>query len=169
VVAAVARADEILTGILSGFAALAIAATVVLARDGGLAARLLAAVAATAFLLRARLFATVRQRVPLLAASVLGFAVLGVAGLGLGVAGLGLGAAGSGRPAGSGGLGLALAVGLAALSVLVAAAAARYAAAAPSPYFGRAADLVDGLCVVSVVPIACAVLGLYSRVRGLAG
>jgi type VII secretion integral membrane protein EccD len=174
VVAAVARADEILTGILSGYAVLAIAATVVLVRDGGLSARLLAAVAATAFLLRARLFATVRQRVPLLAAGVLGYALLGAAWLGLsgGVglsAAVGLGAAGWGRPVGSGGLWLALAVGLAALSVLVAAAAARYAAAAPSPYFGRAADLVDGLCVVSVVPIACAVLGVYSRVRGLAG
>ena len=31
------------------------------------------------------------------------------------------------------------------------------------------ADLLDALCVVSVLPVAVAVLGLYGRVRGLIG
>ena len=39
----------------------------------------------------------------------------------------------------------------------------------PSPYLGRAADIVDALCLVSVVPIAAAVLGLYATMRGLSG
>ncbi|HTJ37375.1 MAG TPA: hypothetical protein VL738_29450, partial [Dactylosporangium sp.] len=30
-----------------------------------------------------------------------------------------------------------------------------------SPYVGRAADLLDTLCVVAVIPLACAVVGLY--------
>ena len=43
------------------------------------------------------------------------------------------------------------------------------ATAPPSPYLGRAADLLDTLIVVSVIPVACAVLGLYAQVRGLLG
>jgi hypothetical protein len=40
---------------------------------------------------------------------------------------------------------------------------------APSPYLGRAADVLDTLLVISVVPVAAAVLGLYAKARGLAG
>jgi hypothetical protein len=36
-----------------------------------------------------------------------------------------------------------------------------------SPYLSRAADLLDLVLVASVVPVACAVLGLYSRIPGL--
>jgi len=49
---------------------------------------------------------------------------------------------------------------------IVAVAGARYAERPPSPYLGRAADVLDVLCVVSVLPIACAVLGLYGAARG---
>jgi len=143
--AAVARTDEILTGLLAGFAAAALAASAVLAR-ASVAAQVLVAVAAVAFLLRARLFATIRQRVPLL--------VAGAAGLGLLAVAVGT---------------VAVAAGLAVAGLLVALAGARYARQAPSPYAGRAADLLDALCVVSVVPLAAAVLGLYPAVRDLVG
>jgi len=143
--AAVARTDEILTGLLAGFAAAALAASTVLAR-ASVAAQVLVAVAAVAFLLRARLFATIRQRVPLL--------VAGAAGLGLLAVAVGT---------------VAVAAGLAVAGLLVALAGARYARQAPSPYAGRAADLLDALCVVSVVPLAAAVLGLYPAVRDLVG
>jgi hypothetical protein len=53
--------------------------------------------------------------------------------------------------------------------VAVAAAGARYRQRPPSPYLGRAADVVDTLCLVSVIPIAAAVLGLYAQLRGLGG
>jgi multisubunit Na+/H+ antiporter MnhB subunit len=66
-----------------------------------------------------------------------------------------------------GGLALVGALVIAIAAVLVALAGARYAQRSPSPYLGRAADVLDALCVVSVLPIACAVLGLYGRVRGL--
>ena len=39
-----------------------------------------------------------------------------------------------------------------------------YSRRPPSPYLGRAADLLDTLVVVSVIPVACAVVGLYSAV-----
>ena len=51
------------------------------------------------------------------------------------------------------------------LAVLVAGTV--YARRPPSPYLGRAADVLDLVLVVSVVPVACAVLGLYARVRQL--
>ena len=41
------------------------------------------------------------------------------------------------------------------------AAGATWTRRPPSPYLGRAADLLDTLAVVAVIPVACAVLGLY--------
>jgi len=52
---------------------------------------------------------------------------------------------------------------------VVVAAGATYSKREPGPYLGRAADILDTLMVVAVVPVACAVLGLYGRARGLVG
>jgi type VII secretion integral membrane protein EccD len=152
VFAAVARTDEMLTGMLTGIAGVAAAASALLALGRLDASALgLIGVAATAFLLRARLFVTVRQRLPLLGAGVAGFVVL-AAGLATRLhqpwtAPAGLVMAGTG--------------------LLVAVSAVRYATRSPSPYLGRAADLLDALCVVSVIPLACAVLGLYGLAKDL--
>ena len=106
--------------------------------------------AGLALLLRARLLVTVRQRVPLLAG--------GTALLLLPVRLRRMeSSAGSPRPA------------LAVVVVGLALAGARYRRRAPSPYLGRAADIVDTICLVSVVPLAAAVLGLYAAMRGLSG
>jgi hypothetical protein len=145
VFAAVARTDELLTGVQTGLVPAGLGAAVLLARSHGIAAHILVVLAAVAFLLRARLFVTVRQRVPLLVLGVGTLAPLAVAGAG----------------------GVATAALLALLGVGVAAAGGRYACRAPSPYLGRAADALDVLCVVSVLPVACAVLGLFARVREL--
>ena len=153
VFAAVARTEEMLTGMLIGHAVLAVVAAVVLVSAGGVAGRLLTAVAAVALLLRARLFITVRQRVPLVVAGLAGLAVLGVGLLGS-VDGLGL---------------LALVAGGLVLALVVVTAGASYADRPPTPYLGRAADLIDLAMVISVVPLAAAVLGLYGRARGLLG
>lgn len=152
VFASVARTEELLTGMLVGHALLAAAAALVLVAAGGFAGRLLTVVSAAALLLRSRLFVTVRQRVPLVLGGLVGIAVLGVALTGTGEAGL-----------------LALTAGGLLLALITVVAGATYARRPPSPYLGRAADLVDTLMVVSVVPVACAVLGLYDRARGLLG
>jgi type VII secretion integral membrane protein EccD len=149
VYAAVVRTDELVTGMLFGHAAAALAACAVLAWSGGIAGRLLVAVAALGFLLRARLFPTVRQRIPLL-----------VAGFGGGLTLLG--------PAGSM-PGLAVTGALVALGMVAVLAGVTYRRRAPGPYLARAADILDALCVTSVIPIACAVLGLYARIRDLVG
>jgi type VII secretion integral membrane protein EccD len=149
VFAAVGRTEEWLTGMLLGHAVLATVAAVVLVTAGGLAGRVLVGVAAVALLLRSRLFVTVRQRVPLLAGGLASATVLG------------------GWLAANGEVPAALAGFLTALVIIAAGTA--YAKRAPGPYLGRAADLLDTALVVSVVPVACAVLGLYGRARGLLG
>ncbi|MGK5743251.1 type VII secretion integral membrane protein EccD [Micromonospora sp. URMC 103] len=153
VYAAVARTEEMLTGMLLGHALLAVVAAGVLVAAGGVAARALVAVTAAVLLLRARVFVAVRHRVPPVLAGLAGYAVLG--------------AALTGDAGGPGRLGLA-AVG-AVLALLAVAAGATYARRPVSPYLGRVADLADTALVVAVVPVACAVLDLYERARGLLG
>ena len=47
------------------------------------------------------------------------------------------------------------------------AAGATWSRKAPSPYLGRAADLLDGLAVIAVIPVACSVVGLYGLVSSI--
>jgi type VII secretion integral membrane protein EccD len=151
VFAAVARTEELLTGMLAGLAVLVAGAYVVLATSDGLAARILTAISAAALLLRSRLFVTLRQRVPLVAAGLVGVGSLGVNLLR------------HADPAGL--LGVSL-VGLV-LALITVVAGATWSRRPPSPYLGRAADLLDTLVVVSVIPVACAVVGLYSAVSNI--
>ncbi|MFB9238515.1 type VII secretion integral membrane protein EccD [Plantactinospora siamensis] len=153
VAAAVARTEELLTGMLLGVASVASTAIVLLVLRGGPAGELLAAIGSAVLLLRSRLFASRRHRVPLLAAGMAGAVAVGAALAGA--------TAGAGRPV--------LVAGAALGTLLVVAAGATYARRPPTPYLARAADLTDTALVVSVVPVACAVLGLYGRARGLLG
>ncbi len=149
--AAVARAEEVLTGMLLGHALLAVGAVAVLVATGRTAGLLLAAVAAGVLLLRSRLFVAVRHRVPAVVAGLAGYALLGAV------------LAERAGPAGR----FALAVGGLALALAAVTAGATYARRPVSPYLGRLADLTDTALVVAVVPVACAVLGLYDRARDL--
>jgi type VII secretion integral membrane protein EccD len=151
VFAAVSRTEELLVGMLLGHVVLAAGAFAVLAAAGSLSARILIAVSAVALLLRSRLFVTLRQRVPLVAGGLIGVAALGVDLLG------GAGA----------GLLLAITVGALVLAIVTVVAGATYSRKPPSPYLGRAADLLDTLVVVSVIPVACAVVGLYDAVTDI--
>ena len=151
VFAAVTRTEELLAGMLLGHAVLAGGAFLVLGAAGSVSARILIAVTAAALLLRSRLFVTLRQRVPLLCAGLFGVAALGVDLL-----------TGAGTPVR---LGVSAAAVILALSTM--AAGATYSRKPPSPYLGRAADLLDTLVVVSVIPVACAVAGLYDAVTNI--
>ncbi|GGM33724.1 type VII secretion integral membrane protein EccD [Dactylosporangium sucinum] len=143
VFAAVARADEMLAGLLIGWAVATGGAAFVLARSGDVSGMVLAGVVAVAMLLRVRTFVTVRHRLPLIGAGLAGFVALAVFGPG---------------PLGGG---LTFAAGVAVAGLVIVVAGTRAAVRQPSPYVSRAADVLDILCVVSVVPLACAVLGLY--------
>jgi len=114
-----------------------------------MSAQILMALAVAALLLRCRLFVTLRQRLPLIVAGLFGLFVLGTD--------LIWGAGEAMR------LGVGVTVLLMALATV--AAGATWTRRPPSPYLGRAADLLDTLAVVAVIPVACAVMGLY----GMAG
>ena len=153
VLAAVIRADEILSGSLLGIATVSLACIGVLAVTTGIAGPLLAGLASAALLLRARLFPSVAARLPLLGGGLLGLAATAWAGLAGDLAGL-----------------VTVAGALIAVVALVATAAtAHRRRAGGSPYLGRLAGIVDNVAVVALAPVACAVLDLYRFARGLAG
>ncbi|RUL93973.1 type VII secretion integral membrane protein EccD [Verrucosispora sp. FIM060022] len=152
VYAAVARTEEMLTGMLIGHGLLAVGAALVLS-GSDTASRLLVAVTSAVLLLRARLFVAVRHRMPPVLAGLAGYLLLGAS----------LAAAAGERGQ------LLLAAGGLLVALLIVAGGTTYARRPVSPYLGRLADLTDTALVVSVVPIACAVLGLYERARGLLG
>ena len=153
VFAAVARSGEVLTGLLLSAAVCSVVAIVHLTlHRPGLAGVLLVLAAVTALLLRARLLPTPQQRVPLLVA---GFA---------GLAALGVGAALTGDRAR---LGLLVLVGAVAVAAVALPVALRFSRRRPSPYLGRAADLLDVLAIMALIPLACAVIGIFGTIRGL--
>jgi type VII secretion integral membrane protein EccD len=152
VFAAVARTEELLSGMLLGHAVLSIGAFLVLAVSDSMSARILMAVSAAALLLRSRLFVTLRQRVPLVVAGLAGAAALGLNLL--------LWTTGTTTP-------VVISLAGLALALATVAAGATYSRRPPSPYLGRAADMLDTLVVLSVIPVACAVVGLYGAVGSI--
>jgi type VII secretion integral membrane protein EccD len=151
--ARVLRADQLLTGI--GWASALLLAgcqlLLVAARDGS--STVLAVLVAGTALLRARLYPTLRHRLPLLLTGLAGAGSLGLAALAL--------------PRGTV-LVLLTAAGVTLAAVAVAAGLV-YGRRRANPGLGRLGDVLEVLGVVCVVPMACAVLGLYGRMRGLAG
>ncbi|MGW0432174.1 type VII secretion integral membrane protein EccD [Micromonospora sp. NPDC003197] len=151
--AAVARAEALLTGMLTGSCVAVMCCQVVLIRSDSTAAVVLVGVLAAGFLLRARLYPILRQRVPLL--------VTGMFGVGC----LFVGPLMADRSA------LLVSTGplLLALAVVVIAAGIVYSTRVPNLYLGRFAEYSEILVMAAVVPVACSVLGLYGYVRGLGG
>jgi len=150
---AVVRSSRVLTGLLAGHAVAVGGAVLVLAVAGDGYGLVLAVLSGLALLLRSRLFLAVQQRVSLLVAGLAAVLAVGVV--------LAVGAAG--------GFALLLVAGGAVVAVTTALAGMAYAERPLSPYLGRLADVLDTAVVLSVVPVACAVLGLYARVRDLVG
>ena len=143
------RADQVLTGLVGGVA-LAIAGAAVLLAAGGVSERVLAVVLGLICLLRSRLFSGRGQRVMLLIAGGASLVAVLVAGV--------VNAHGDVRliafviPA------VAAAIVLFALGVAL--PARRYA-----PPWSRTADIVESLLVLSVIPLALAVMGVYGAIR----
>ncbi|HEY2673137.1 MAG TPA: type VII secretion integral membrane protein EccD [Rugosimonospora sp.] len=150
--ASVARADEILTGCMLAFTMVNVVCLWLISRGSGVAVPLLIAVVSLVCLLRARIFGTVRHRLPWLVTGLLGLATL-LPALSRAELGVRLGA----------GLLMILAAGATITAGL------RYSRRGPSVYLSRVADIADILLVLATIPIACGVLGLYGMVRGLGG
>ncbi len=153
VFASVARAHELLSGMLLAAALVSIAAMAfVLLVDRTVAGVSLTIAGAAALLLRGRLFRTPRQRIPLL--------VSGTAGLGLLVFTAAL-------DAGRGGPRLLYALMLVVSAAVAFAAGLRFSRHRPSPYLGRIADVTEVLATMALIPLACAVVGAFGATREL--
>jgi type VII secretion integral membrane protein EccD len=151
VFAAVVRSSEVLTGLLLSAAVCSFVAMTFLGLSRpSLSAVLLMIAAAAALLLRARLLPTPAQRVPLL-----------VAGL-TGLAGLGFGSVVAGAVPG-----VALLAGALLTAAVALPAALLFSRKPPSPYLGRAADILDVVAIMALIPLAFGVIGLYDDIRGL--
>ncbi|GAA2086259.1 type VII secretion integral membrane protein EccD [Actinomadura alba] len=149
-----AHAARFVTGIVLGLGMVGFIAQVPLAFSDGWLGPTMSATVAVALLLRSRIFRGRAQRLALM--------VPGIAGLGV--------------------LAVASSIGASQNVVLMAVLAPLLAVAAivvgvslwlpdnrPSPFWARAADIIDLLVVLSLVPMALGEVGLFSYVRGLGG
>jgi type VII secretion integral membrane protein EccD len=146
-------ASEVLGALLAAVAAAVAGATVVLAWSASGWAWSLGGAAGLALLLRARAYQKATQRGTLLAG--------GIAALVIAVPGL----VASGPP----GMRPALIAGVAVIGVVALAYGVRARANQPSPYWTRLLDVLEVVTVVSLVPLATGVLGLYETARTLGG
>ena len=139
-----AAADRIVVGAVAAVSLTAAGTELALVLDHGLLPRVMAAVLACALLLRSRAFPGRAQRLCLI--------VVGYAGLAL------LGAIVGGFPA-------LLALGAGAAVVI--AAGVWLPGHRPTPFWGRAADVVDLVLVASLVALALGVAGILHHLHGL--
>lgn len=150
---AVVRADGLLTGMLGGLLIAETTCLIALLRTENRSATILAALLTAGLLIRSRLYPIVKQRLMLLLPGLVGAAGLVIGPL----------SHRYGDPAPV----------VVPLVGLVAAAAVflglRYSTKQPSPYLGRYAEIVEVLITLALIPVACAVLGLYGVFRGFGG
>ncbi|GAA0612554.1 type VII secretion integral membrane protein EccD [Kribbella sandramycini] len=150
---AVLRADGLLTGALIGMALTVSTGLILLTLDRGVSANLLTGLLAAGCLLRARIYPVVKHRLLFLVPGLVGLACLALGPL----------SRSASDP-------IAMVVPIA---ILFAAATIflglRYSGKLPSPYLSRYAEIVEVLVTLSLIPLACSVLGLYAVVRGWGG
>jgi ESX secretion system protein EccD len=151
VFASVARSIELLSGMLLAAAIVGSAGAFVLLRAGGTGGWLLTLAAATALLLRGRLFPTPQQRLPLLVSGVLALALLTLE--------LTLRMHGGAR--------LLVVLGIVIAVILVLTATLTYTTRTPSPFLGRLADILDIVAIMALVPLAASVVGIYHAIQGV--
>lgn len=146
------RADQFLTGLLGGVS-IATAGAAVIVAGNGLTEEILAVVLGLICLLRARLFSGRTQRVILLVAGAIALVAV--------VASAALDAHGNARI-------LAFVVPAVVLGMILLTFAVTLPGRRYTPSLGRSADILESLMVLSVIPLALAVMGVYGAARGLA-
>lgn len=153
----VRRSDNLLTGMLYGMCAVLVGAVVVLAGRDDLSARLLAGTVLLVCALRARAFAALRHRMPLLGtATAAGLTIVVLMWESL--------------ASGDRGNVVAPIIGLVLLVAGAAAAIGKtYLVRRPSPQLGRIGDFVELFLVVASPVLAAAIAGIFGYVRGLGG
>jgi len=150
VLARTAAADRVVTGMVSGIGLAGAAAGAALALGHGWLPRLTCGVLGCALLLRSRVFHGRAQRLWLQVPGYASLVLLAVA-------------AGHGRAI------VVTLVPLVAGAAILAGAGTWLSGHRPSPFWGRAAEIVDMLLVIALVPLALGVAGVFTDIRGLTG
>ncbi len=149
-----AVADRFVTGVVSGIGLVAAVAEISLALGRGVTSHVMCAAVGCVLLLRARVFRGRAQRLWLLIPGYGGLALLAVTA-----------SLHASQP-------VMLAVTLAPLlggAAIVMSVGLWLPDHRPSPFWGRAADIIDMVLIVSLIPLALGVAGVFGYVRGLAG
>jgi type VII secretion integral membrane protein EccD len=149
-------AEDALTALLAALAVTVAGATVVVLRSGATGATAacgLAGAAGLVLLLRARAYLGTGQRAALLLGGAAALVGTGVRLASIGDARVWLGLIGTS----------------ALIGVVCAISAVRAPGRSPSPYWSRLLDVAEFLALISLVPTAAAVMGVYSAIRAWAG
>jgi type VII secretion integral membrane protein EccD len=151
VYAAATRSHQLLNGLLLAASVVTVVCTVALLAQPSRWSVLLAGAGSATLLLRARLFPTPRQRVPMLAGGAVSIGLLLHA------------AVGDDRPTARM---LTWLVIVTVVAGLVLAAGMAYSRTSPSPYMGRIGDILDVIAIMALPPLACGVVGVYQSLQG---
>lgn len=146
-------AEDALTALLAALAVTVAGATVVVLDTGATWACGLAGAAGVVLLLRARAYLGTGQRAVLLLGGAAALVGAGVRLAGTGDARVWLGLIGA----------------CALVGVVCAISAVRAPGRSPSPYWSRLLDVAEFLALISLVPTAAAVMGVYSAIRAWVG
>ncbi|MCG5220533.1 type VII secretion integral membrane protein EccD [Streptosporangium sp. KLBMP 9127] len=145
-------AERFATGLIAGIALVAVVAVVLLIGAPGWTSGASVLVVAVALLLRARVFNGIGQRVFLLGAGLIGLIVFAVS------------LAATGQIAA-----LLTVLGLLWAVALAAGMGLYLPEHKPTPFWGRAGDVLDFVLIMAMFPLALGVLDVYAWVRGLSG
>ncbi|WP_433512533.1 type VII secretion integral membrane protein EccD [Nonomuraea sp. CA-143628] len=146
-------AQRYATGMIIAIGLVALVSEVLLATYGGWIASLMTGTLGLTLMMRARVFRGVRQRLWLMT---VGLTAFGLLALTLGPKSGVIGA-------------VAVAIGMLWLALTAVGIGLWLPTGKPSPFWGRAADIVDVILIVELFPLALGVLEVYSWVRGLSG
>ncbi|GGQ02603.1 type VII secretion integral membrane protein EccD [Streptosporangium pseudovulgare] len=147
------RAQAYATGMVAGLGMVALGTELYLALEDDWVAMAATVTLALTLLLRSRVFRGFGQRLWLVAAGLAGLVLFALA-----------------RVAGAGGVAAIIAVmGLMCAAAVAAGMGLWLRHGKPSPFWGRAGDILEILLIITLFPLALGVLDVYSWVRGLAG
>ncbi|WP_329085331.1 MULTISPECIES: type VII secretion integral membrane protein EccD [unclassified Streptosporangium] len=147
------QARQYATGLVMGTALVGLVAQVCLVLDSRWIATATALTLSLICLMRVRVFQGLGQRIWLMATGMTGIVAYAI----------------STAAAGGGPMAVGVAAGLLLVAAIPAGIGLSLPAGKPSPFWGRAGDIVETLLVVALFPLALGVLDVYSWVRGLAG
>ncbi|HEX4814458.1 MAG TPA: type VII secretion integral membrane protein EccD [Nonomuraea sp.] len=146
-------AQRYATGLIAAVGLSALVTQALLVIEGGWVADVMTVSLSLTLIMRARVFRGLGQRIWLVGTGLAGFAMLALSLVGQG------GVVGS----------LAVAIGVLWLALMTVGIGVWLATGKPSPFWGRAADILDVALIVQLFPLALGVLEVYTWVRGLAG